>query len=540
MSSIILKRTTKGSSCKSSSSSITIDATEGIHSLLHSGAYIQWKEDDSSFYLCSEELDANTIVGVRVSSVRNFQWELLEECYFSFGQNIFKSDGMIEQGILKIECLEGCRKGEIFYISREGASIGRASDNTICIQDPEISRHHLVIVYEQIGVFDEGPLRVGQFHIIDEYSKLGTFMLLRGPHYRAPYRLKYDDQIVLSRHHFSVNRFDCGLFDHIGFEARMESYSIIHQDLDMETLRDSSYFPVSYFAIYDGSFGIEASKFLFKNLHYYIQEGIDAISYDILRLIATDMKGFEAKTSERKRGIESSESSTNEIQVIIINMIKKVFLDIDRNFLIATQGNNEQYRHGSSAVVTLIMGNRVFAVNLGNSSIILSRNFQAFALSQQHVPRRQDESKRVESCLDSFVAHNNLQGVLSVTRAIGHGDMKKYIFVNNENGNESERKMTSRAQPVMTLDKSASFLLCEPDIEVTRLKSTDQFIIMCCNGLLGLFKSPQVLIDLVKYTLIDMNGDTQKCASKVIEIAIKQKNALKNISLIIILIHKWF
>ena len=79
MSTIILKHTTRGSSSRSSSSNIRMHASQGTFPL-PPGAYIKWNEDDSSFYLHSEDVDVDTIVGVRVSSVRNFQWELLEEC----------------------------------------------------------------------------------------------------------------------------------------------------------------------------------------------------------------------------------------------------------------------------------------------------------------------------------------------------------------------------------------------------------------------------------------------------------------------------
>ena len=569
MSTIILKHTTRGSSLKSPSSNMTVRANQGTFPL-SSKAYIEWNQDDSSFYFHSENVDIDTIVGVRVSSVRNFQWELLDECYFSFGSNVFKSYGMIKTDTLKIECLQGCRKGEEFLVSKEGASIGRASvsissrvmssafvvyfillsglhflicnplfffqDNTICIQDPEISRHHLVIVYESIGTFDEGPFRVGQFHIIDECSKLGTFMLLRGPHYQSPHKLKYDDQIVLGKYHFSINRFDYGSYDHIGFKPRMESFSIIRQDLDIEALWHTSYFPVSYFAIYDGRNGKEASEFLFQNLHYKIRDGMNKISPDILRLFTQHVTLEPTSLDEKEDGKVSDRNS--EIDELIIIMIKNVFFDIDRRFLFLSQ--RHQGHQGSSAIVTIIMGDRVFAINIGDSNILLSRNFQAFPLSKQHFPLRKDEMLRIESCPGGFIAHNCVQGLLPVSRGIGYGDMKKYLCVNIDGDSNESKMFSTLTRQSMKIDSSASLILCEPEIEVQRLESRDQFLVLCCNGLLGVFKRPQVLIDLVKYTMIDMNGNTQKCASKVVEIARKQMSAPTNLSLIVILIHKWF
>ena len=407
-----------------------------------------------------------------------------------------------------------------------------------------------------IGTFDEGPLRVGQFHIIDEYSKLGTFMLLRGSHYVSPYRLKYDDQIVLDRYHYSVNRFEYGVCDHLGSEPRMESFFTIQQDLDIEELRYTPYFPVSYFAIYDGRGGEDASKFLFYNLHYKIRNGINSISPDIRKLSTPSArtKQLETKNMEEKEDVKSSSedlwSRTNdalakcdaEIARKMLAMIKKVFFDIDKYFWVNFHQFEEQSRQGSSAVVAIIMGNIVFAVNLGDSSILLSRNFQACPMSTQHLPTRREETMRIEKCPDGFIAGDCVQGVMPVTRAIGHINMKKYSYSHdNDNRNAKNKRMFSTMSiQHVELNSSASLLLCEPDVEMTILESTDQFILLCCNGLFSLFKSPQVLVDLVKYTLIDMNGDAQRSASKVIDVARRQKSAPSNLSVIIILLHKWF
>jgi len=81
--------------------------------------------------------------------------------------------------------------GQIFEISFEGASIGRVSDNTICILDENLSRHQALIKYE----YDA-------FWLIDIDSANGTYV--NGHRLYEPYQLNSGDEIMMGHSHFLV------------------------------------------------------------------------------------------------------------------------------------------------------------------------------------------------------------------------------------------------------------------------------------------------------------------------------------------------
>ena len=67
---------------------------------------------------------------------------------------------------------------------------------------------------------------------------------------------------------------------------------------------------------------------------------------------------------------------------------------------LATTSNIELYFSGSTCVSVLIVGNKVFCANVGDSRAVLAREidegvFGAFPLSRDHKPSDQDEMERI-------------------------------------------------------------------------------------------------------------------------------------------------
>ena len=64
--------------------------------------------------------------------------------------------------------------------------------------------------------------------------------------------------------------------------------------------------------------------------------------------------------------------------------------------------NNETKKHkidhsGSTAVLSLIRGNTLYAAILGDSRLVLSRNGNPIELLKPHSPENEQEKKRIES-----------------------------------------------------------------------------------------------------------------------------------------------
>mmetsp|Transcript_23430 Transcript_23430/g.16654 ORF Transcript_23430/g.16654 Transcript_23430/m.16654 type:complete len:93 (+) Transcript_23430:946-1224(+) len=78
---------------------------------------------------------------------------------------------------------------------------------------------------------------------------------------------------------------------------------------------------------------------------------------------------------------------------------------------------------GSTAIVILIMGNKLVSANLGDARAVLSRNGKALDLSVDYKASRKDEQERIKS-QGGYIVFGRVLGRLAVTRAFGDFDCK--------------------------------------------------------------------------------------------------------------------
>ena len=92
---------------------------------------------------------------------------------------------------------------------------------------------------------------------------------------------------------------------------------------------------------------------------------------------------------------------------------------------------------GSCAIILLIIGNKFYVANLGDSKIIESKNFKISNLNKQHKPLL--EKNRIEKNNGKIFSNSNnhiyriLPGKLSVSRSIGDLNAKLKEFGGNKN-----------------------------------------------------------------------------------------------------------
>jgi protein phosphatase 1L len=90
---------------------------------------------------------------------------------------------------------------------------------------------------------------------------------------------------------------------------------------------------------------------------------------------------------------------------------------------------------GTTACAVTITGGKVTCCNSGDSrAIIVKRDGSAIALSEDHKPDRDDETKRI-SDLGGRVIHWGrwrVEGVLAVSRSIGDAKLKPYVTAEPE------------------------------------------------------------------------------------------------------------
>lgn len=124
------------------------------------------------------------------------------------------------------------------------------------------------------------------------------------------------------------------------------------------------------------------------------------------------------------------------------------------------------FKDGSAAIVALIQGASLYVANSGDSRAVICRSGVAVDLSFDHKPDNEAENKRIRD-LGGFVSINKrVSGELALSRSIGD----------------------CAYQP---------FVTWKPEITVTQLEPTDEFIIMGCDGIWDVFTSQQA-VDIVR------------------------------------------
>jgi len=89
---------------------------------------------------------------------------------------------------------------------------------------------------------------------------------------------------------------------------------------------------------------------------------------------------------------------------------------------------------GTTALVVLVMGNRMFIAHAGDSRGVLCRKGKAIRLTQDHKPNNPEEKKRIKklggkvvSGWGWFTKVYRVNGILSVARALGDEDLQPFV-----------------------------------------------------------------------------------------------------------------
>lgn len=318
-------------------------------------AFIEYS--NGSFFLLDGGFDFGASIRISVGAKKK-QWILENDARFSVGNSVFRSAGENEDGHLILDVLEGPLKGEQRFISRKGATLGRSSDNNLCIPDRELSRKHSRIEYDPA---------LGKFFVCDIGSTNGTYMQLVGP-YKGRYKLSLNDHILVGRTGFSVNRFDYGISEEMGHRSTMEDSCALVQHLNVLPLCNVFLAPQSFFGVYDGHGGSNTSVYLSQHLHANVVEALTDSAPELLGII-------DEVTSAA--GHESSEHSTHEtmayektkFDAIVRDALTLAFRKTDATFLASAN----QIQNGSTATTILMLGKRMYCANVGDSRTVISR-----------------------------------------------------------------------------------------------------------------------------------------------------------------------
>ncbi|XP_057963588.1 probable protein phosphatase 2C 49 [Malania oleifera] len=269
-----------------------------------------------------------------------------------------------------------------------------------------------------------------------------------------------------------------GSFAHIGCRRYMEDEHIRIDDLSSHLGSLFSFpKPNAFYGVFDGHGGPEAAAYVRKNVIRLLFEDVDFPQTSLVDDI---------------------------FQEEVENSLRKAFLLAD---LALADDCNVSSSSGTTALAALIFGRLLMVANAGDCRAVLCRKGEAVDMSQDHRPIYPSERKRVEE-LGGYIDDGYLNGVLSVTRALGDWDMK-----------------------VPQGSASTSPLIAEPEFEQVFLTEEDEFLIIGCDGIWDVMSS-QHAVSLVRRGL-RRHDDPEQCARDLAMEALRL-NTFDNLTVIVV------
>ncbi|PON31536.1 Protein phosphatase [Trema orientale] len=183
-------------------------------------------------------------------------------------------------------------------------------------------------------------------------------------------------------------RFSYGFSSFKGKRASMEDFfetSISEVDGQM----------VAFFGVFDGHGGSRTAEYLKNNLFKNLSSHPDFIK--------------DTKTA-----------------------IVEVFRKTDADYINEEKGQLKEA--GSTASTALLLGDRLFVANVGDSRVVACRAGSAIPLSNDHKPDRSDERERIEQAGGFIIWAGTWRvgGVLAVSRAFGDKFLKPFVVAEPE------------------------------------------------------------------------------------------------------------
>lgn len=284
---------------------------------------------------------------------------------------------------------------------------------------------------------------------------------------------------------FHVERFNTAIACERGGRPYLEDrYAWIH---DMHINDD---FCATYYAIFDGHGGEECAEFLRDNYHYYL----------------------------RKALIDEIESEDfDNVSDAVHKSFKKSWATTDAKFkeILKERAN----KCGATAVIVLILSDRMFCANVGDARAVLSRGGKAVDLSNDHKVNREDEQARIKND-GGYIVFGRVLGRLAITRAFGDFECKD-LEITNKDTQEIEIK---------------SFILSVPEIQEVKIDPReDEFLVMASDGLFDRYTSQEAVDSinqkLSKYQAYEKNP--QKVVKDLMEDTLNKGMGSDNVTILI-------
>ena len=399
-----------------------------------------------------------------------------------------------------------------------GATSHHDSVSTILLEPPD--RRDSMDSSDDLFMFDDLELRGGGNAESRDEVKQPPLLCKHGSASDIGCRSKMEDEIIYTNDLEGLCQSELGLdtsnVQIDGFKHWQDGSNYSCREIEKAN-PSSQCDNMSFFAVYDGHAGTYAAKFVCERLHKYI--------YWHPKFLDENLEAC----------------------------VKEAFLSLDED-LLRSQVQNKDYS-GCTAAIALVRETTLCVAMLGDSRVILCRNGATEELLAAHSPGLESEKARIESVngwvtkekellisrlrhmdlndpfvkekaqKQSFVQVYRVNGDLGVARAFGDPEFK-------ENGLQNSPTTLWNWPKEHGKSFSGSLLTSTPDIRVTELLPSDDFIILACDGLWDVLTPTEAVNRVTKY--FSEQGMTEDQASqKLVELAMKLGSS-DNVSIIVV------
>ncbi|KAJ8900722.1 hypothetical protein NDN08_000023 [Rhodosorus marinus] len=172
---------------------------------------------------------------------------------------------------------------------------------------------------------------------------------------------------------------------------------------------------------------------------------------------------------------------------------------------------------GTTLNSVVVVGNKLYCCNVGDSRAVMSRDGMALGLSQDHSALSPAEVRRVRDA-GGFVTSRGVNGVITLSRALGDLDLKGH----------KERTFPGKKF-------SADLIISEPDIVEFDVEERDEFVIIATDGLWAKM-SNETAVKITKKSL-SMYADSER-AAKILVKSAYDAGSTDNISAAVVLLQE--
>ncbi|KAJ1395208.1 PPM-type phosphatase domain [Sesbania bispinosa] len=212
-----------------------------------------------------------------------------------------------------------------------------------------------------------------------------------------------------------------------------------------------------------------------------------------------------------------SEASCDSFSNGVLDSLQRALSQAENDFLYMVEQEMEERPDlvsiGSCVLLLLLHGNDLYTLNLGDSRAVLatcstgdrlnkSERLQAIQLTDSHTVENEAERARLmaDHPDDSkVIIAGKVKGKLKVTRAFGVGYLKK-------------KNLNDALMGILRVHNLTSppYISTQPSLNVHKISSADQFVIVGSDGLFDFFSNDEAVKLVESYILSNPLGDPAK------------------------------